>query len=129
MDNSIGTFLPAELATLSLKDRPYELRHLLFGLSEINMPKETVLQQSPSVSQLSDGSTTRSSRWHFEAVASFHLIWWNQGSSSRKNISIWRPAVSQEMVYFGDIVVQGYVPVIIYLLINFCLYMAEILCE
>lgn len=108
MDNSVGTFLPAELTTLSLTDRPYEIRHLLFGISEINMSKETVMLQSPSVSQLSDRSTTRSSRWHFEAVASFHLIWWNQGSSSRKRLSIWRPAVPQGMVYFGDIVVQGY---------------------
>lgn len=56
----------------------------------------------------SERSSTINSRRRFEAVASFQLIWWNQGSGSRKKLSIWRPVVSEGMVYFGDIAVQGY---------------------
>ncbi|GMQ04543.1 hypothetical protein CsSME_00049923 [Camellia sinensis var. sinensis] len=58
----------------------------------------------------SDSTSTVNSGWRFEAVASFRLIWWNQGSGSRKKLSIWRPIVPEGMVYFGDISVQGYEP-------------------
>ncbi|XP_042521356.1 uncharacterized protein LOC122094829 [Macadamia integrifolia] len=55
-------------------------------------------------------SSIVSSEHRFEAIVSFRLIWWNQGSSSRKELSIWRPVVPQGMVFFGDIAVQGYEP-------------------
>uniref|UniRef100_A0A7N1A9Q6 Peroxin/Ferlin domain-containing protein n=1 Tax=Kalanchoe fedtschenkoi TaxID=63787 RepID=A0A7N1A9Q6_KALFE len=110
VDNSMGTFLPAEPTTLCLTNKPYGLRLLLFGLSEISAPIETGALHSPSGTQISDRSMIRSTRWNFEAIASFHLIWWNLGSSSRKKVSIWRPIVPDGMIYFGDIVVQGYEP-------------------
>nr|GMC69380.1 uncharacterized protein LOC109152925 [Ipomoea batatas] len=53
-------------------------------------------------------SSSVNSGRRFEAVATFRLIWWNQGSGSRKRLSIWRPIVPQGMVYFGDIAVQGW---------------------
>lgn len=112
VDNSIGTFLPADPVNLNLTQKAYELRHLYFDFRE-NSPQELKgsNQTSGSVGNnavLSERSSTVNSRRRFEAVATFRLIWWNQGSGSRKKLSIWRPVVAEGMVYFGDIVVQGY---------------------
>ncbi|XP_042024109.1 uncharacterized protein LOC121771392 [Salvia splendens] len=116
VDNSIGTFLSADPATLSLTNRAYELRHFYLGYRE-NSPQELKgSDQASSSSSLgnntieSERSSTVNSRRRIEAVASFQLIWWNQGSGSRKKLSIWRPVVSEGIVYFGDIAVQGYEP-------------------
>lgn len=112
VDNSLGTFLPAEPTTFSLLARAYELRHVMIGSSEV-YPKASIsshIQASPSGhthNQWSESSTVVNSGRRFEAVASFRLVWWNRGSSSRKQLSIWRPVVPQGMVYFGDIAVQG----------------------
>ncbi|KAK9984845.1 hypothetical protein SO802_034370 [Lithocarpus litseifolius] len=115
IDNSLGTFLPADPANFSLKPKAYDLRHMIFGLSEdfAKAPTSTDAQTSPSGhlhNQQSGRSIAASSGRRFEAVASFRLIWWNRGSDSRKKLSIWRPVVPQGMVYFGDIAVKGYEP-------------------
>ncbi|XP_065619172.1 uncharacterized protein LOC112023786 [Quercus suber] len=115
IDNSLGTFLPADPANFSLKPKAYDLRHMIFGLSEdfAKAPTSTDAQTSPSGhlhNQQSGRSIAASSGRRFEAVASFRLIWWNQGSYSRKKLSIWRPVVPQGMLYFGDIAVKGYEP-------------------
>lgn len=111
VDNAFGTFLPAGPSRLSLSHRAYELRHVYFGFGEISQDSKVLENQaSPSVSSdtiQSERSSTAHSRRRFEAVATFQLIWWNQGSGSRKNLSIWRPLVPEGMVYFGDIAVQG----------------------
>lgn len=115
VDNSVGSFLPADPSTLNLLGRPYELRHILFGSTAV-LPKES--------SYVDDRTTpddiiqpTRpqplnsvNSGHRFEAVATFELIWWNRGSGSQKKVSIWRPIVSEGMAYFGDIAVSGYEP-------------------
>ena len=44
----------------------------------------------------------------FEAVASFKLVWSNDGMSAPKKLSIWRPMMSEGMFYFGDIALSGY---------------------
>jgi len=112
VDNSVGSFLPADPSTLNLLGRPYELRHILFGSTAV-LPKES--------SYVDDRTTpddiiqpTRpqplnsvNSGHRFEAVATFELIWWNRGSGSQKKVSIWRPIVSEGMAYFGDIAVSG----------------------
>ncbi|KAL3817950.1 hypothetical protein ACJIZ3_003855 [Penstemon smallii] len=114
VDNAVGTFLPADPATMSLTQRAYELRHLYFGFSEISPQKlNPENQASTSVGSdtiQSERSSTINSLRRFEAVPTFRLIWWNQGSGSRKKLSIWRPIVPEGMVYFGDIAVQGYEP-------------------
>ena len=112
MDNSVRTFIPMDASHSHLTVRAYELRHFFFRLPEVS-PKASKSsdQASPSgeVHALqSERPAAASSGCHLEAVASFHLIWWNQNSSSRKKLSIWRPVVPQGMVYFGDIAVQGY---------------------
>ncbi|VFQ66400.1 unnamed protein product [Cuscuta campestris] len=114
VDNSVGTFLPADPATLSLSGRAYGLRHVVFGLqkdssklskgSEIGAPSKH--RNAPQPEQMNTVSSGR----RFEAVATFKLIWWNQGSGSRKRLSIWRPIVPEGMIYFGDIAVKGYEP-------------------
>ncbi|XP_043715720.1 uncharacterized protein LOC122664096 isoform X2 [Telopea speciosissima] len=115
VDNSVGSFLPDDSISNSLTVRAYELRHMIFGY----------ISESPKENRSSNIQDTRlghdhslqperpsivSSERRFEAVASFRLIWWNQGSSSGKKLSIWRPVVPQGMVFFGDIAVQGYEP-------------------
>ncbi|XP_037495569.1 uncharacterized protein LOC105636609 isoform X2 [Jatropha curcas] len=115
VENSFGTFLPADPANLSSIGGAYELRHIKFGLPEFS-PKAS---KSSDVQNFSSGdsdalqskkSASVNSGRRFEAVASFQLIWWNRTSSSRKKLSIWRPVVPQGMVYFGDIAVKGYEP-------------------
>ncbi|KAK1438468.1 hypothetical protein QVD17_04277 [Tagetes erecta] len=114
VDNSLGTFLPADPGTLNVIGRAYELRHVLFGLRGASSKslKGSDIQAHPSdgdnVQQ--ERSSAANSGRRFQAVASFRLIWWNQGSKLRKKLSIWRPIIPQGMVYFGDIAVSGYEP-------------------
>ncbi|PIN17888.1 hypothetical protein CDL12_09445 [Handroanthus impetiginosus] len=117
VDNAAGTFLPADSVTLSLTQRAYELRHLYFGVCRISHEKLKRVENQASASASfgneaiqSERSSIVNSRRRFEAVATFRLIWWNQGSGSRKKLSIWRPVVPEGMVYFGDIAVRGYEP-------------------
>lgn len=112
VDNSVGTFLPSEPTTLKLCGRAYDLRHIFFGLprdfSETSKSSETGVSSGQNHAVQSERSSTVNSRRRLEANATFRLIWWNQGSGSRKKLSIWRPIIPQGMVYFGDIAVQGY---------------------
>nr|XP_043638921.1 uncharacterized protein LOC122610015 [Erigeron canadensis] len=114
VDNSLGTYLPADPVTLSVIGRAYELRHLLFGFQgasskSMKSPETHALDSDRDIIQPERSSTANSVR-RFQAVASFRLIWWNQGSKSRKKLSIWRPITPHGMVYFGDIAVRGYEP-------------------
>ncbi|KAK3434687.1 hypothetical protein EUGRSUZ_D02142 [Eucalyptus grandis] len=108
--NSAGTFLPADPIT-GLLNVAYELRHLMFPI--IDSPRA---YKSPNT-QASSGhidapqpqrSIGAGSCRRFEVITDFELVWLNQGSSSGRGLSIWRPVVPQGMVYFGDIAVQGY---------------------
>ncbi|KAI3918587.1 hypothetical protein MKX01_041907, partial [Papaver californicum] len=115
VDNSVGTFLPANVVNLNVIGRAYELRHVIFSYledsSQASMGSsihEIPLDRDQTVQ--SERSAISNSGRRFEAIASFKLIWWNQGSSSRKKLSIWRPLVSPGMIFLGDIAVQGYEP-------------------
>lgn len=113
VDNAAGAFLPADPATLSLTPKAFELRHLYFGLWETPPEnfRELVEDQGNASGSNDTGQSERTSAVNsmrrFEAVATFRLIWWNQGSGSRKKLSIWRPVVPEGMVYFGDISILG----------------------
>lgn len=104
--------MPADPFSMSLLGKAYELRHITFGHSEgsskpskrFNVKKipadhDDALQQ--------ESSLVATSGQLFEAVSSFRLVWWNQGTNSRKRLSIWRPIVPNGMIYLGDIAVQG----------------------
>ncbi|KAL8101699.1 hypothetical protein AgCh_033550 [Apium graveolens] len=113
--NSAGSFLPADPRTLSFSGRAYELRLELLRVREMSSKslKRADSQQSSSGRERnisSERSLALNSGRRFESVASFQLIWWNQGSSSRKKLSLWRPLVPHGMVYFGDIAVKGHEP-------------------
>lgn len=113
VDNSVGTFLPADPNTFSIMGRAYDLRHIIFGFPEAPAKSSNSLDVQTSAHShnlQSERSETVNSGRRYEAVASFQLIWWNQGSNSRKRLSIWRPVVPQGMIYFGDIAVKGYEP-------------------
>ncbi|KAL8266737.1 hypothetical protein R6Q59_004081 [Mikania micrantha] len=114
VDNCLGTFLPADPGTLNVIGRAYELRHVHFGFRDASSKtvKGSDIQAHPSDSDnvQPECSSAANSGRRFQAVASFRLIWWNQGSKSRKKLSIWRPIIPPGMVYFGDIAVSGYEP-------------------
>ena len=113
MENSVGSFLPADPTTYNVAGKAYDLRHIIFGSLEglSKTSKSSNAQASPSGQSrnLESEGLVLNSAWHVEVVASFQLIWWNQGSNSRKKLSIWRPLVPQGAVYFGDIAVNRYV--------------------
>ncbi|CAN4127752.1 unnamed protein product [Withania somnifera] len=112
VDNSVGTFLPSDPTILKLCGRAYDLRHIFFGLprdlSETSKSSETGALSGQNHAVQSAKSSTVNSGRRIEAIATFRLIWSNQGSGSGKELSIWRPNIPQGMVYFGDIAVQGY---------------------
>ncbi|XP_047340944.1 uncharacterized protein LOC124944671 [Impatiens glandulifera] len=112
VDNSLGTFLPADPSTLGLIGRASELRHMyFFPSSRVAKRSESEAYNSGHIPPVqSEGPSNVNSGQRFEVVASFRLIWWNQNSNSGKKLSIWRPMVPPGMVYFGDIAVQGYEP-------------------
>ncbi|XP_052211647.1 uncharacterized protein LOC127814276 isoform X2 [Diospyros lotus] len=115
VDNSFGTFLPADPSNLSLIGRAYELHHIFFRFPQVSSnpsksSESKAFSSGHAQALQSERPSAVNSEWRFEAVASFQLIWWNQGLNSRKKLSIWRPIVPHGMVYFGDIAVQGYEP-------------------
>ncbi|KAK7307747.1 hypothetical protein VNO77_41077 [Canavalia gladiata] len=114
VDNSVGTFLPVDPISLGLMGKAYELRCIKYDfLKEPSAALGSLDSPAPSGGHQtlqSDQSTDANSNRRYEPVASFQLIWWNQGSNSRKKLSIWRPVVPMGMVYFGDIAVKGYEP-------------------
>ncbi|KAK4262505.1 hypothetical protein QN277_028058 [Acacia crassicarpa] len=114
VDNSVGTFLPADPSMHSLLGKAYELRHIKYGFLKVSPAASSSQRiQGPSdgyQTLQSDQSTDANSNRRFEPVASFQLIWWNQGLNTRKKLSIWRPVVPDGMVYFGDIAVKGFEP-------------------
>ncbi|PIA31101.1 hypothetical protein AQUCO_05300138v1 [Aquilegia coerulea] len=118
VDNSVGSFLPADPINMSLIGRASELHLIIFGnMDGSSKAHKNSDSENPRLSQdrddqnlQSERSSMVSSNRQFEAVASFRLVWWNQGSSSRKKISIWRPIVPVGMIFLGDIAVQGYEP-------------------
>lgn len=111
VDNSFGTFLPVDPTTHSLTSKAYELRCIKYGslkasseaLNSLDSHAHPGGQQTLQYDQSAVANSNRRS----EPVASFQLIWWNQGSNSRKRLSIWRPVVPMGMIYFGDIAVKG----------------------
>lgn len=123
VDNALGTFLPADPTSFNLAGRAYDLRHIMFGSSESSSKssKGSNVQASPSShghNLQSEGSLLNSAL-RVQTITSFRLIWCNQGSNSRKKLSIWRPEVPQGTLYFGDIAVKGYMMLVIYFFLIF----------
>lgn len=113
VDNAAGSFLPADPTTFSVRGTAYELRRTIFGFPEVYHEMSKSSDNHASASEVGTSRLERSpvvtSGQRFEAVANFQLVWSNRGSNSKKKLSIWRPDVPQGKIYFGDIVVQGYV--------------------
>ncbi|KAG9452487.1 hypothetical protein H6P81_005391 [Aristolochia fimbriata] len=113
VDNSLGSFLPADPVDMGLHDKPYELRHMIFAsedplkpLRSSNLEAVTLDNEQFQPEESVTGACSR----QYEAVSSFKLVWWDQGTGSRKKVSIWRPVVPSGKVFLGDIAVQGYEP-------------------
>ncbi|KAJ0970742.1 hypothetical protein J5N97_018701 [Dioscorea zingiberensis] len=115
VENSFGSFLPADPIHLNITAKPYDFRHIISATSDFSTDTTRSFssrdnsQRHDHALQLERSAFLNSGRL-FEAVASFKLIWWNQGSASRRKFSVWRPMVQPGMVYLGDIAVQGYEP-------------------
>ncbi|KAL2348225.1 hypothetical protein Fmac_002225 [Flemingia macrophylla] len=114
VDNSLGTFLPVDPISLSLTGKAYELRCIKYDFlkpsSAALSPLDSHAPSGGHQALQPDPSIDANSNRRYEPVASFELVWWNQGSNSRKRLSIWRPVVPTGMIYFGDIAVKGYEP-------------------
>ncbi|KNA21084.1 hypothetical protein SOVF_046540 [Spinacia oleracea] len=110
VDNSVGSFVPTDLNSMKLVGGAYDLRHIFFGISEFSqdIPRSNPCHASPRNGPLSAELAIANSGRLFETVTNFDLVWSNQGSRSKKKVSIWRPVVAQGMVFFGDIAVKGY---------------------
>lgn len=118
MENSFGSFLPADPMVLRPTARAYDLRHMVFGYVEhpTKVSQRAAVQDNVQHFDHSvplERSALLASGRIFEAVASFILIWWNQGTTSRKKLSIWRPVLQPGMVFLGDIAVAGYVIILL----------------
>lgn len=107
VDNSFGSFLPGDPASMSVHGNAYDLRHMLFNSADSSSKIISRRQDYTNDASQLERSALTSGRL-FEAVASFKLIWSNSGTSSPKKLSIWRPMLSEGMCYFGDIAVNGY---------------------
>lgn len=114
MENSFGSFLPADPIHTNVTAKPYDFRPIISSYSNSSThaarnSSSRENSQSHDRALMPEGSAFLNSGRLFEAVASFKLIWWNQGSASRRKLSVWRPIVPPGMVYLGDIAVQGYI--------------------
>ncbi|XP_073352999.1 uncharacterized protein [Aegilops tauschii subsp. strangulata] len=110
VDNAFGTFLPGDPANVSVHPNAYDLRHMLFNSADSSSKNSSKGKDSRNddASQIERSALT--SGRLFEAVASFKLVWSNDGMSAPKKLSVWRPMMSEEMFYFGDIALNGYEP-------------------
>ncbi|ONK73416.1 uncharacterized protein A4U43_C04F31270 [Asparagus officinalis] len=114
VENSFGSFVPADPTDMGPRAGAYDLHHIILGYSEhptraSKKPSQENRDHQEHSPQLERSGLVTSGRM-FEAVASFRLIWWNQGATSGKKLSIWRPVLQHGMVYLGDLAVQGYEP-------------------
>ena len=87
----------------------YDLRHMLFNSADSSSKNSSKGKDSRNddASQIERSALT--SGRLFEAVASFKLVWSNDGMSAPKKLSVWRPMMSEGMFYFGDIALNGYI--------------------
>lgn len=107
VDNAFGSFLPGDPASMGVQGNAYDLHHMLFNSANSSSKTSSRGQDSQNDGSQQERSALTSGRL-FEAVASFKLIWSNNGMSSPKKLSIWRPMLSEGMFYFGDIALNGY---------------------
>lgn len=112
VDNCFGSFILEDSENLHLVGKAYDLRHMLFKFSSDpsrNASSGTHYQNSQRFSSSAriEGDTSFSSGRFLEVVESPKLVWWNNGASSRKRLSIWRPDVPSGTVFLGDIAIQG----------------------
>lgn len=112
MDNCFGSFILEDSENQHLVGKAYDLRHMLFKNSpnpSSNISSGEHYQTSHRVGSSAqiEGDASFSSGRLLEVVDSPKLVWCNNGTSSRKRLSIWRPDVPLGMVFFGDIAVKG----------------------
>ncbi|XP_071738563.1 uncharacterized protein [Rutidosis leptorrhynchoides] len=83
-----------------------------WSIFKVEALKSSDIQAHPSDrdSIQQDQSSNVNSGRRFQVVASFRLVWWNQGSKSRTKLSIWRPILPQQVVQFVDIAVRECTP-------------------
>ncbi|PNT67927.1 hypothetical protein BRADI_3g33740v3 [Brachypodium distachyon] len=109
VDNAFGTFLPGDLVSVGVLGNVCDLRHMLFDSADPSSKNSSRGKGSRNETPQVERSALTSGRL-FEAVASFKLVWSNNGMSAPKKLSIWRPMMSEGMFYFGDIALNGYEP-------------------
>ncbi|XP_027330645.1 uncharacterized protein LOC113846496 isoform X2 [Abrus precatorius] len=123
LDNAMGSFFAHSSTGCPLKDRCYDLNHLLVWnsnrapligpVSDYNSDHENKNQQT--------SKSTNSSGWDilksiskatncYMSTPNFERIWWDKGSDLRRPVSIWRPIARRGYAVLGDCITEGLEP-------------------
>ncbi|KAK7264763.1 hypothetical protein RJT34_32373 [Clitoria ternatea] len=124
LDNAIGSFFAHSSTGGPLKDRCYDLNHLLVWnsnrapligpVSDCNSDPETNNKQQASKSVSTSGwdilkSISKATNCYM-STPNFERIWWDKGSDIRRPISIWRPIARRGYAVLGDCITEGLEP-------------------
>ncbi|KEH32375.1 calcium-dependent lipid-binding-like protein [Medicago truncatula] len=123
LDNAIGSFFAYSSSGFPLKDRLYDLNHLLvwnsnraplMGLvSDFNSDQENNNQQTTKSTTTSGWdilkSITKATNCYM-STPNFERIWWDKGSDLRRPVSIWRPTAHRGYAVLGDCITEGLEP-------------------
>ncbi|XP_020230234.1 uncharacterized protein LOC109811015 [Cajanus cajan] len=122
LDNSIGSFFAHSSTGCPLKDRCYDLNHLLVWNSNrapLIGPVSDYSDQENNNQQTSKSVNT--SGWEilksiskatncYMSTPNFERIWWDKGSDLRRPVSIWRPIARHGYAVLGDCITEGLEP-------------------
>lgn len=111
VDNSLGSFFTQHSLASMDKCKPFELRQVILdhGCYSGQLNEAELSSQEPAA-RTGEGQralTATPSGRIYDHVARFKLVWWDKGSGSAKNVSIWRPIAPSGCAILGDMAVEG----------------------
>lgn len=120
LDNAIGSFFAHSSTGCPLKDRCYDLNHLLVWNS-IRAPLVGPVSEYPPDDENNNQQTSKTvntSGWEilksiskanncYMSTPNFERIWWDKGSELRRPVSIWRPITRHGYAVLGDCITEG----------------------
>ncbi|KAH1088253.1 hypothetical protein AAZX31_07G215500 [Glycine max] len=123
LDNAIGSFFAHSSTGCPLKERCYDLNHLLVWNSN-RAPLLGPVSDYPSDHDNNNQQTSKSvntSGWDilksiskatncYMSTPNFERIWWDKGSDLRRPVSIWRPIARHGYAVLGDCITEGLEP-------------------
>ncbi|KAK7291737.1 hypothetical protein RIF29_07114 [Crotalaria pallida] len=123
LDNVVGSFLAHSSSAFPLKDKCYDLNHLLVwnsnrapligSVSDFNSDHENNNQQTSKSANASGWDILKSiskATNCYMSTPNFERIWWDKGSDLRRPVSIWRPIARRGYAVLGDCITEGLEP-------------------